>query len=164
MNRADDAEMARIEKTETEAGGNVAVLTKRARVLAVRWGRGRTGDTTFLDWLIQRARNQGREVIVADNDRRNADLAGLYPGQTMQPPSDEHRRREGMDHSVLIRMAETEQSVARPDSGHRRLHRIRNWLRAGGTGGCVLATGRKANLLASRVAGAAQVTAPGGSR
>ena len=59
MNRADDAEMARIEKTETEVGGNVAVLTKRARVLAVRLGSGRTSGTTFLDWLIQRARNQG---------------------------------------------------------------------------------------------------------
>jgi len=65
----------------------------------------------------------GREVIVADNDRRNADLAGLYPGQTMQPPSDDTGDAKEWITSVLIRMAETEQSVARPDSGHRRLHR-----------------------------------------
>jgi hypothetical protein len=102
--------MARIEKTETEAGG--AVLTKRAPVLAVRLGRGRTGGTTFLDWLIQRARNQGRELIVADGDRRNADLAALYPGQAMQPPSDDTGDVKEWITSVLIRMTETEQSVA----------------------------------------------------
>ena len=102
--------MARIEKTEMEAGG--PVLTKRAPVLAVRLGRGRTGGTTFLDWLIQRARNQGREVIVADGDRRNADLAALYPGQAMQPPSDDTGDVKEWITSVLIRMAETEQSVA----------------------------------------------------
>jgi len=47
MNRADDAEMGRIEKTETEAGGNVAVLIKRARVLAVRLGRRRPAARPF---------------------------------------------------------------------------------------------------------------------
>jgi hypothetical protein len=102
--------MAHIENTETEAGG--IVLTKRVPVLAVRLGRGRTGGTTFLDWMIQRARNQGREVIVADGDRRNADLAALYPGQAMQPPSDDTGDLKEWITSVLIRMAETEQSVA----------------------------------------------------
>ena len=102
--------MARIEKTETETGPTA--LTKRAPVLAVRLGRGRTGGTTFLDWVIQRARNQGREVIIADGDRRNADLAGLYPGHAMQPPSDDTGDVKEWITSVLIRMAETEQSVA----------------------------------------------------
>lgn len=103
--------MARIERTESGTAG-VAALTKRTPVLAVRLGRGRTGGTTFLDWLIQRARNQGREVIVADGDRRNADLAALYPGQAMQPPSDDTGDVKEWITSVLIRMAETEQSVA----------------------------------------------------
>ena len=101
--------MARIENTEA---AGPTVLTKRAPVLAVRLGRGRTGGTTFLDWLIQRARNQGREVIIADGDRRNADLAGLYPGQAMQPPSDDTGDVKEWITSVLIRMAEMARSVA----------------------------------------------------
>ena len=41
----------------------------RAPVLAVRHGRGRTGGSTFLDLLIQRARRAGRSVIIGDGDR-----------------------------------------------------------------------------------------------
>lgn len=103
--------MARVETTEIETGGGAGVPTKRAPVLAVRLGRGRTGGTTLLDFLIQRARNQGREIIVADGDRRNADLAGLHPG-AMQPPTDETGDVKEWITAVLIRMAETGRSVA----------------------------------------------------
>jgi hypothetical protein len=48
-------------------------------VLAIRLGRGRTGGTTFLDFLIQRARRQGREVRIADGDPNNATLSEYYP-------------------------------------------------------------------------------------
>jgi hypothetical protein len=48
-------------------------------VLAIRFGRGRTGGTTFLDFLIQRARTAGRTVTIADGDRKKPTLAGLYP-------------------------------------------------------------------------------------
>ena len=48
-------------------------------VLAIRFGRGRTGGTTFLDFLIQRARRAGRTVTIADGDRKKPTLAGLYP-------------------------------------------------------------------------------------
>lgn len=62
-------------------------------VLAVRHGRGRTGGSTFADYLIQRTRREGREIIVGDGDRRNATLAGFYPpgteGGAHQPPSDQ---------------------------------------------------------------------------
>jgi hypothetical protein len=112
MNEASEAEMARIETTAAETGGGAAVLTRRAPVLAVRLGRGRTGGTTFLDWTIQRARSQGREVIVADGDRRNADLAALYPGQAMQPPSDDTGDVKEWISAVLVRMIESGQSVA----------------------------------------------------
>lgn len=104
--------MARIEMTKTEADDGAAVLTRHAPVLAVRLGRGRTGGTTFLDWLIQRAKNQGRDVIAADADRRNADLAALYPGQAMQPPSDDMGDVKEWISTVLVRMVETGQSVA----------------------------------------------------
>ena len=46
-------------------------------VLAVRFGRGRTGGTTFLDFLIQRARRAERAVGIADGDTHNATLAQL---------------------------------------------------------------------------------------
>jgi hypothetical protein len=58
-------------------------------VLAIRFGRGRTGGTTFLDFLIQRARRAGRAVTIADGDRKKPTLAGLYPpgelGGALQP-------------------------------------------------------------------------------
>ena len=48
---------------------------ERLPVLAVRFGRGRTGGTTFLDFLIQRARRAERVVEIADGDTHNATLA-----------------------------------------------------------------------------------------
>ena len=38
-------------------------------VLAIRLGRGRTGGSTFLDFLVQRTRRKGKEIRVADGDR-----------------------------------------------------------------------------------------------
>ena len=46
-------------------------------VLAIRFGRGRTGGTTFLDFLIQRARRAGRTITIADGDRKKPTLADL---------------------------------------------------------------------------------------
>jgi hypothetical protein len=48
-------------------------------VLAIRLGRGRTGGTTFLDFLVQRARRKGKTIRVADGDPRHATLSELYP-------------------------------------------------------------------------------------
>lgn len=63
---------------------------ERAPVLAVRLGRGRTGGSTFLDLLIQRARRAGRNVIIGDGDKDPA-LANFYPpdqpGGARQPIS-----------------------------------------------------------------------------
>ena len=52
---------------------------QRPPVLAIRFGRGRTGGTTFLDFLIQRARRAHRAVGIADGDTHNATLARFYP-------------------------------------------------------------------------------------
>lgn len=71
----------------------IAAGEERQLVLAVRHGRGRTGGSTFADFLIQRARRQGRDIIIGDGDRRNATLASFYPpgsdGGALQPPSDQ---------------------------------------------------------------------------
>lgn len=81
-------------------------------ILAVRLGRGRTGGTTGLDWLIQRAQANNRPIIVADGDKRNATLSGLYNGKTMSPPTDETADVKDWISSVLNRMAKERTSVA----------------------------------------------------
>lgn len=64
----------------------------RRPVVAIRFGRGRTGGSTFLDLLIQLARHAGREVVIGDGDRRNPTLSGFYPpgaaGGASQPTTD----------------------------------------------------------------------------
>lgn len=67
--------------------------TRTHPTLATRLGRGRLGGSTISDLIIQRARRAGRSVMVADGDRRNPTLAGLYPpgspGGASVPASDE---------------------------------------------------------------------------
>jgi len=69
-------------------------LAARDPVIAFRFGRGRTGGSTWLDTVIQLARMASRPVLIGDADRRNPTLSGLYPPggevSTMPPPvSDE---------------------------------------------------------------------------
>lgn len=86
-------------------------LGGRPPVLAVRLGRGRTGGTTGLSWLIDRARSQGRNIIAADGDRRNATLASFYP-DALQPASDDTADVRDWITTVLDQMIETRSSVA----------------------------------------------------
>ncbi len=73
--------------------GQQNVVPDGRQVLAVRMGRGRTGGSTLLDWIIQCGRQAGRSIVIGDGDRRNPTLAGLYPpagpGGATQPPTDE---------------------------------------------------------------------------
>ena len=71
--------MARIENTEV---AGPTMLTKRAPVLAVRLGRGRTGGTTFLDWLIQRATIKG----VRSSSPMATDGMQIWPGCIQAKP------------------------------------------------------------------------------
>src|SRR4051812_14175265 len=57
-------------------------------VLAVGLGRGGGGKSSGLAELVWRARNQGREVVVADGDARSHTLSGLFP-DAIQPKSEE---------------------------------------------------------------------------
>ena len=72
---------------------NAKRATVRAPILATRLGRGRLGGSTVCDFLVQRGRKAGNPVMVADGDRRNPTLAGLYPpgepGGASVPTSDE---------------------------------------------------------------------------
>ena len=62
--------------------------TAAAPVLAVGLGRGFGGKSTGLSELVWRARDQGRDVIVADGDARSRTLAGLFP-EAVSPATDE---------------------------------------------------------------------------
>jgi len=55
-----------------------AYLVPRDPVVGFRFGRGRTGGSTWLDTVIQLARVASRPVLVGDADRRNPTLSGLY--------------------------------------------------------------------------------------
>lgn len=95
-----------IENTSTVVGGPI---------LAVRFGRGRTGGTTFLDFLVQRARRDGRALLIGDGDRNNATLSGLYPpdspGGALQPRSGEIADATEWVTEIISRMAEERVSM-----------------------------------------------------
>jgi hypothetical protein len=67
--------------------------------LVIRAGRGRTGGSTGLDVMVQRARHQGRRVKPLDGDLRSRTLSALYPAEDEKgrpirdgasaPPTDE---------------------------------------------------------------------------
>ncbi|MGO9673562.1 MAG: hypothetical protein ACLPSF_05250 [Methylocella sp.] len=88
---------------------------ERAPVLMVRHGRGRTGGTTFADFVIQRARKNGRAVLIGDGDRRNATLAGIYPpgsaGGASQPETDETPDVMDWIRGLVAQMAESRSSL-----------------------------------------------------
>jgi len=87
---------------------------ERAPVLAVRFGRGRTGGTTFLDFLVQRARRAGRAVMIADGDPKKG-LANLYPpdapGGAIRPRGTDIRDVMEWVTEVTSQMADAQSSM-----------------------------------------------------
>ena len=67
-------------------------------VLLIGLGRGRTGKSTALRLLLDRARSQGRPVIPADGDRSNATLTSYYADAT--------RPRSAEDEDVRVWLTE----------------------------------------------------------
>lgn len=99
------------------ADGRGSPMTEEAarKVVAVRFGRGRGGGSTGLDAMIQRALFAHRPVIIADGDRRNPTLAGLYPpgssNAAVQPGSDEPAVVKAWITDTLSMAIELESSV-----------------------------------------------------
>jgi hypothetical protein len=79
--------------------------------LVVRFGRGRSGGTTVLDFLIQRALQANRHVIIGDGDVANPTLTSFYPGVAVRPKSEE--MVDVMDWITTIggQMVETKRSL-----------------------------------------------------
>jgi hypothetical protein len=78
--------MAKVTGSEmvAEAGGSV----KKSPVLVVGFGRGDAGKSTVLALMVYRARNKGRDVLVADFDPQSKTLRTLFP-DAIKPESDE---------------------------------------------------------------------------
>lgn len=78
--------MAKVTTIEavSESGGSES----RAPVLVVGGGRGAAGKSTVLGLLAYRARNKGRDVLVADFDPQSRTLRTLFP-DAVKPKSDE---------------------------------------------------------------------------
>jgi hypothetical protein len=96
------------------SGADAPVLDRPAEaalVLAVGLGRGFGGKSTGLSELVWRAQNQGREVIVADGDARSATLASLFPGQALQPPTEELPDIKAWLTTVLNQMVKSRRSA-----------------------------------------------------
>jgi hypothetical protein len=79
MARRDDA-VAELERAPA-AGASENPRT----VFAV--GRGGRGKTVAYRWMIDRALNQGRQIIIADADRTNQTLAAFFGELVVSPPS-----------------------------------------------------------------------------
>ena len=84
--------------------------TASAPVLAVGLGRGFGGKSTGLSELVWRARNQGREVIVADGDARSKTLASMFPEAT-SPATEELPDVKEWLSGILNRMVEEQRSA-----------------------------------------------------
>lgn len=87
-----------------------AASVETAPVLAVGLGRGFGGKSTGLSELVWRARNQGREVIVADGDARSRTLSGTFR-DAMLPPTEELPDLKAWLSQVLNRMVKERRSA-----------------------------------------------------
>jgi hypothetical protein len=57
-------------------------------------GRGARGKSTLLKFLVQRAQEQGRDVVIADVDRTNPSLSALFEGVVSPPSADDRDVKE----------------------------------------------------------------------
>ena len=77
-----------VEVSEMDTIAVSTVASTDAPKLVIGFGRGFGGKSTALSEIAWRARNRGRNVLVADFDARSKTLAELFPGSVV-PPSEE---------------------------------------------------------------------------
>src|SRR5690349_12941651 len=87
-----------------------SISTRGTPTFLVAAGRGRTGKTTGLTYIVERARNAGREVIPADGDRSNQTLSAFFK-DAARPRSAEDDDVHTWITSLLDRMAQERVSV-----------------------------------------------------
>jgi len=83
--------------------------------LIIRHGRGRTGGSMFLDFLVQYARSNGRSVLIGDGDLKNSTLSKHYPpgtvGGAYQPETSEISDMMDWLTSMITMMVEQQSSM-----------------------------------------------------
>lgn len=89
---------------------SVPDASPRTPVLAIGFGRGFGGKSTLLTEVAYRARNQGRDVIVADFDARSRTLGNLFPGAVV-PQTEELSDLKTEFSKLLNRMAKDKASA-----------------------------------------------------
>jgi polynucleotide 5'-kinase involved in rRNA processing len=67
------------------APSNLVDLTGKPKVW-LTIGRGKTGKTTLIRFLVEETIGAGRQVVIADVDRTNATLANYFVG-VQRPPA-----------------------------------------------------------------------------
>lgn len=95
---------------KTEGISADAVHAAATPVLAVVLGRGGAGKSTGLEEIYWRARDQGREVIIADGDARSATLRNRFPYVTSPSSEELPDIKEWLD-GEFNRMARERKSV-----------------------------------------------------
>ncbi|MBV8525537.1 MAG: hypothetical protein JOY71_26010 [Acetobacteraceae bacterium] len=87
-----------------------AASTGSVPTFLVAAGRGRTGKTTGLRFIVERAKHEGRDVIIADGDRSNQTLSAFFRDAT-RPRSAEDDDVHTWITSLLDRMAQERVSI-----------------------------------------------------
>jgi hypothetical protein len=70
------------------APSNLVDLTEKPKVW-LTIGRGKTGKTTLIRFLVEETIGAGRQVVIADVDRTNATLTSYFEGVQRPPEGDE---------------------------------------------------------------------------
>lgn len=84
--------------TASQPGKAAAVdLTAKRKIVLVA-GRGKTGKTTQLRWMAERAHNAGRPVLLGDIDPTNASFSSYFEGV--------HRPPDAGDPAIAVRWLE----------------------------------------------------------
>lgn len=94
------------ETTTTERRTRRAGAEPQARPkLVLPLGRGSRGKTVLLRWAVDRARQAGREVVLADVDRTNQGLKRFFPDALSPPSASDAAVREWLGHLLEDQIA-----------------------------------------------------------
>src|SRR3954462_14921209 len=69
-------------------------------------GRGKTGKTTLIRFLVEETMGAGRQVLIADVDRTNATLTSYFEGVQRPPEGDESSVSAWLEKLLTFAMAQ----------------------------------------------------------
>lgn len=95
-----------LEDTITPTGHPAGTDNTPAPLFIVPLGRGTRGKTWWVRWAVDRARAQGREVVIADADRTNATLSAFFKPVVAPPSADDAEMRDWFAGFVERQIAE----------------------------------------------------------